>query len=404
MVQTSVSEELAKKVLSRIDKDRVVAFASKLISIPSWTREGQKEAAKYCATYMQRIGMQTELQEITLSKGESTQQAIGRFTGSEQGPSLLLCSHLDTDMPYKPDLWTKQLGQIEEGWIYGVGGQKCGIAAMLEAARAVNRSVKLRGDLIVACVAEEKTGGIGIQRLLEEGMKPDMAIVGEDSDLQLVTVSVAGIFGTIHIDGRPDRPKGAGGINAIKKMLRLVKELKPFQPASPEGWLTFQSHRDLPGYPRFNIISIEAQPPQYPTSCSILFDCRIVPGQSEETVRRDLKVLLDDLRIHDPDLIAQLEIPTPGWLNRQPFETSSKAVIVETVARWHGYIVGTKPHIGAGIRLGFASDANNLKAAGVDCVNYGPGDFQEPVNERKKIEDMMKAAGVYALTATETSG
>lgn len=396
-------EELMKKVLSCIDEDRVVALASKLMSIPSWDLKGQEDVAKYCAAYMEGMDMEVQLQDVMVMKGMSTKQTIGLFTGSEHKPSLMFCSHLDTGIPYKFDSWTKPLGLVKDCWIYGVGGQKCGMAAMLEAARAVSQTVKLKGDLIVACVAEENTGGIGTQHLLKSGLNPNVAVVGEDTDLELTTVSVAGIFGTIRISGRPDKPRGVG-VNPLEKTLKLFQELKPFQSTPRKGWLTFQPHPDLPGYPRFNIVSIQLDPPQRPTSCTILFDCRIVPSQSEETVKRDLKLFLKDLKIRDPDLIVEVKMPAPGFFDRQPFEVSPEVGIVKTVAKWHEYVVGAKPHIGSGVRLGFASDANNLMAAGVECVNYGPGDFQEPINEKKKAEDVVKAAKVYALTATEICG
>ncbi|MEM3693777.1 MAG: M20/M25/M40 family metallo-hydrolase [Candidatus Bathyarchaeia archaeon] len=399
-----ISEELAKKLSSYVDEGRVTALASKLIGTPSWQRSGQEEVAKYCAAYMEGMGMDVQLQEIVDSNGTSVKQAIGCFPGAEGGPSLLLCSHLDTLPPYKPHLWKKKLGDVEDGFIYGVGGQKCGMAAMMEAARAVNKAIKLKGDLVVACLADEMRGGLGIQHLLNGGLKPDAAIVGEDTDLQLVTISVAGIFGKINIDGRPDRPKGLGGIDPLDKMVKLLQELKAFQPMPPDGWLTFLPHKELPGYPRFNIVSILLHPFEYPTSCSLLFDCRIVPGQSEETVRRDLEALLKDIKAHDPNLVTELTIPAPGWFNRLPFEISPHEPIVKTIAKWHEYVVGTKPYIGSGIRLGFASDANNLLAAGVKCVNYGPGDFREPIDERKKVRDMVKAAKVYALAAAEICG
>jgi len=67
-------------------------------------------------------------------------------------------------------------------------------------------------------------------------------------------------------------------------------------------------------------------------------------------------------------------------------------------------VTGSKPLVGAGCRLGFASDANNLLAARVKCVNYGPGDFQEPIDERKRAADVVKATKVYALTGLEICG
>jgi len=352
---------------------------------------------------MEGMGFTVEIQDVSVTGNLKTKQAAGSYNGSRGKPILLFCSHLDTVVPYRLELWKKQFGQIEDKWIYGTGGQKSGLAAMLEAARVVKETIDLKGNLTVACVAEEMTGGLGIERVLESGLRPDFAIVGEDTDLELTTTAVAGIFGTIEIEGKPDKPKGVG-INALKKMLELLGALKTFEPSPQRGWLTFQPHPEMPGFPKFGLVSISTEPVEYPFRCKILFDCRIVPGQNQETIRKDLQAIIQKMKTDEPSLAIDLKIPAPGWHNRVPFVMAKDDIMVNMVAKWHEYIAGKKPFIGAGKRLGFASDANNLVGHGIKCVNYGPGDFEQAIDERKKIDDILTAAKVYALCAAEICG
>jgi len=403
MQSASVSEELAGRIAAAVDRDRVISLASKLLSIKSWEREGESRVADFCAAYMEGLGLSVEVQDVPVTGSLRTRQAVGSLVGSKSGPNLLLCSHLDTVVPYRLELWTKQFGQVEDGWVYGTGGQKCGLAAMLEAVRVVKETVDLKGSITMACEAEEMTGGLGIERILEKGPAPDFAIVGEDSDLELTTTAVAGIFGTIEIEGRPDKPKGVG-INALRKMLELLKNVRAFETTPQGDWMTFQPHPEMPGLPRFGLVSISIDPQEYPFRTKILFDCRIVPGQDQETIRRDLEAVIQRMKASEPGLSVELKIPAPGWYNRVPFVMAKGAPMVNMVASWHERVVGRKPFIGAGKRLGFASDANNLVARGIPCVNYGPGDFEQAIDERKKIEDIVAAAKVYALSAAELCG
>jgi acetylornithine deacetylase len=387
------------KVLESIDKERVVRLASKLIGFHSNTYEGQAEMAEYCVAYMEGMGLEAELQDVPLGNGMKSKQALGRARGSGDGLSLIFCSHIEGGgPPCNPELWTKKEGEVDDGWLYGLGGQKTGMAAMMVAAGAVNKILDLKGDIIVACVVGEQAGGIGIRHMLDQGITADMGVVAEDSDLELVTISVSGIFGRLHVHGTDMWARPDGRIHSIEKMHKIINAIGSFE--TIPSWLTFKPHPDLPGYPLFNILSIQGRG----DSCTAFFDCRIVPGQTEETIRRDLEKLLEKLRAEDPDLKVELEMPPPGCINRLPFEISHEERIVQTVAKWHEYVTKRKPVIGAGCRLGFASDAINLMHEGVKCLNYGPGGHPVPppvADRRYSVEDIFAAAKVYGLTAAD---
>lgn len=403
MPPDSTSDDLAARIVAAVDRDRVTSLASKLMSIKSWDREGESRVADFCAAYMEGMGLSVEIQDVPVTGAIETKQAIGLLKGSTNRPNLLLCAHLDTVVPYGLDLWTKPFGYLEDKFVYGTGGQKCALAAMLEAVRVLKDTVDLRGSITMACEAEEMTGGLGIERILNSKPAPDFAIVGEDSDLELTTTAVAGIFGTIEIEGRPDKPKGVG-INALKKILELLRSVRAFETTPPGDWLTFQPHPEMPGFPRFGLVSISIDPVEYPFRSKILFDCRIVPGQDQETIRKDLEVVIKKMKDSQPGLSVELQIPASGWYNRVPFVMAKDSPMVKLVAKWHEQVVGKQPFIGAGKRLGFASDANNFVARGIPCVNYGPGDFEQAIDERKKNDDIVAAAKVYALSAAELCG
>jgi len=65
-------------------------------------------------------------------------------------------------------------------------------------------------------------------------------------------------------------PKDVGGVSPLEKMFKLIQTLRPFEVVPPDRWLIYEPRSDLPGYPRFDIISIDLEPPQYPIGCNVL--------------------------------------------------------------------------------------------------------------------------------------
>jgi acetylornithine deacetylase/succinyl-diaminopimelate desuccinylase-like protein len=121
---------------------------------------------------------------------------VGIMHGIEEGPTLLLTSHMDTVGTGDLGTWDDSpwSGRIEGGRLHGIGAADCkgGLAAQVFAAGLLKRSLlPLRGNLVVAAtVAEENGISIGMRGLLdytlkEMGLRPDYAVLGEPTDLGL---------------------------------------------------------------------------------------------------------------------------------------------------------------------------------------------------------------------------
>lgn len=138
---------------------------------------------------------------------------VGVLRGIEDGPTLLLSSHLDTVGTGNLATWNESpwSGRIEAGRLHGLGAADCkgGVAAQVFAAGLLKRSLlPLRGNLVVAATVLEENGvSIGTRALVahtlkDMGLSPDFAILGEPTDLGLyyghdgraeIEVSVRGI-------------------------------------------------------------------------------------------------------------------------------------------------------------------------------------------------------------------
>jgi acetylornithine deacetylase/succinyl-diaminopimelate desuccinylase-like protein len=121
---------------------------------------------------------------------------IGVIHGVEDGPTLLLTSHMDTVCTGNLSTWNESptSGRIESGRLHGLGAADCkgGVAAQVFAAGLLKRSLlPLRGNLVVAATVLEENGiSIGTRALVAHtlkdlGLSPDYAVLGEPTDLGL---------------------------------------------------------------------------------------------------------------------------------------------------------------------------------------------------------------------------
>jgi acetylornithine deacetylase len=114
---------------------------------------------------------------------------VGRLPGSGGGPCLMLNGHIDVVPPGDLNAWTNDpySRHVQNGMLYGRGScdMKGGLVAALFAIRALRR-VKLRGDVLLACVAGEEDGGLGSYALLRRGWRADACVIPEPTSLDVV--------------------------------------------------------------------------------------------------------------------------------------------------------------------------------------------------------------------------
>ncbi len=103
--------------------------------------------------------------------------------------------------------------------MYGRGtfDMKGGIAAMMVAATRATAGGRLRGDVLLACVADEEYGSSGTEEVLES-FTADAAVVTEPSHLEVTLAHKGFVWFDVEIEGRAahgSRPEL--GIDAIAK-------------------------------------------------------------------------------------------------------------------------------------------------------------------------------------------
>lgn len=402
-----------REILAQLSAAEPIELTQQLIRIPSFLWH-ESEIGSWIADWMRAHGFEVELQEVPLRNIKNhrsgvTHQAIGTLKGDGTGPSLMLCGHTDTSdwqgRPFREAEWQHDPfgGEIDNGYLYGLGAinMKAGVASILMAAETVRRSGRrLKGDLIVACVVAETGGGVGAVHLVESGLRPDYAIVTEAGNLDVGVISVGYVQGKVRVIG--EFKHRVPYINPIEQITKVIHAFGPsYQPIPQGSWLHFTPHPLLPGYPRMAVRNIE----HFQNTTTLMFDLRIIPGMTEDSVRQDMTALLDRIAAEDPDFKYELIIPQSAQQPNMPARdaTPIETPVVASVIRAHELITGQPANVGAGHRMGATADTCHFKGVGIQCVEYGPGfiPIWPMVDECIEVNQIVTATQVLALTAAE---
>ena len=403
----------AQKILDAIDRDAMLVLAQELIKIPSPKTE-ETAVARYIADILRPHGYEVDLQEVEPGRF----QTVATLRGTGGGKSLMFNGHIDIDplaMGWRRDPWTPQ---IEGDLLYGGGirNMKAGVCSMIEAAEAIRRSgVRLKGDIVVACVVGELQGGVGTTYLCQHGPLTDMAVVPEPFGANNILTVHAGVVELgVHTLGRARHmSRMEEGINAIEKMCKAITAIKGAQ-------LRHTPRPDLPGLPKVNVGNIiggmgrdyDLRGPNFvPDFCTVIVDVRFLPGMTSESVKEDIQHALEQVKREDPDFQYEIELPlSPTYkvftVVMEPFDLPRDEYILETVLRQYRTVTGREPDaVGAVLPGSYAGDDTcHLWKAGVPCLLYGPGGGQESEavpDEYSRISDMEQVARVLALTALD---
>jgi len=412
-----MDQQVAARVLEHVDPPNLVALASDLIRIPSFSPD-ETPAAWFLADYFRSRGYDVMMQEVERGRF----QTIATLPGTGGGTSLMLNGHLDINslrFGTTRDPWTPT---VEGDRLYGHGGEnmKGGVATMITAAEAIRTAgIRLRGDLVIACVVGETQGGEGTHHLVQSGLRTDMAILPEPYGIEhLVTIHGGIMHFAVHAYGI------TGHLSQMEKTVNAVLKMAKIVQALPDVRFTFTPHPELPALPRLNVGSVIGgrgpkyvlhEPPYVPDFCTAIVDVHFVPSQTVDGILVDVRRVLDGLVREDPQIRYEIEIPPPAFfkgrrrLVMNPVDVPQDAWIVQAVARNHRRVMGHPPAtIGAILPMSYsAGDACWLWGAGIPSLYYGPrGGFldQGPDGAYMLISEMVDCAKVLALSALDACG
>ncbi len=310
---------IADAAAAKLVPGETLRLAARMVDIPSPSGR-ERRLAETVAGFMAENGLDGRCQAVD---GELC-NAVGRLPGSGGGAELMLFSPLDTAFAGTPEADGPFLGapmrddqiasaRIDGKVLTGLGAHnpKGHAAAAVMAAICLARAgAPLLGDVVVALggggmptnvpAGDGRAGrrighGAGIAFLLEQGTRPDHAIVAkpgppawEEVGLCWFRVSVRGLLGyagTRHV---------VAHANPILAATRVIEGL--------EAWFVEYSEANASGTlrPQGSIGCIRAgwaeKPTFIPETCEIYLDLRSTPRTGPTEVRRQFAAAIRSIR------------------------------------------------------------------------------------------------------------
>jgi acetylornithine deacetylase len=349
---------------------------------------GEREAAAFVAAWAREAGLEAEALEATAERPS----VVIRARGTGGGRDLLLCGHLDT---VTTEGMANPGPRVEGDRFHGRGAydMKAGVAAALIACRDAAR-LGLRGDVIVAAVADEEHASLGVQEVLET-VRADAAIVTEPTELEVIVAHKGFAWMEVEVAGRAahgSRPHL--GVDAIVKSGPVLTALGALDEA-----LGARTHPLLGrGSVHASTIRGGEELSSYPARCTIGIERRTLPGETAADVAAELEALLDRCRAADPALEARART----LLVREPFAVADDAEIVAAVRAAAAEVLGAPPPVAG---ASYWADAAFIAAAGIPTVMFGPvGEGAHAAEEWVSIASTQQVARTLVAAATRVCG
>ncbi|HZU19974.1 MAG TPA: M20/M25/M40 family metallo-hydrolase [Gaiellaceae bacterium] len=403
----------------QIDRDRLVATASSLVDVHSFTGDEERMARRMVELY-EELGLQVQWQQVE----ENRANALATWRGSGGGKSLMFNGHMDTSYSGR-EPWLRGVpgfqpqAFLRDGRLYGLGisNMKGALACYVEAVRAMQEAgVRLRGDVLIAAVcgeiektqhgdaqgAEYRGYAAGTRYLVSHGGVADMCLLGEPTEGKVVL----GHFGTLWLRVRVHGnfihtafSEGKRGENSILRMHEVTQAILDWIPS----WEEDESNRYRGTSAIVNVGAVSGgfgwRVSRTPRHTDLFLDVRVPPTKPMAVARGEVLEMVRGLAERFPDYGVEGEV----FVTAPGAEIDEGHELVAAIDMSHEEVFGQPA--GRDVTRWF-SDASALTRYGVPTVNYGTstGLMDVELGENLEIDALVKTAQVYALVAQRVCG
>ena len=376
-------------------------FLQRMVRTPSLP--GQEAAmAALVMEEMSRLG----LRDVHIDKVGNVVGKLGR----DEGPILLMSTHLDTAPVSEPAAWEVDPygGVIVGDRLFGLGSDdaKGPIAGLLYGLGLLSQDQdQLPGQIyIVATVQEVPAEGLALQAFCDiSGVQPDWVLIAKPSNMKIIR----GHRGRIEIKlttlGRSSHASmPEQGENALYAAARLIFGIELLEmglmsdPVLGQGTISVTQLQSS-GSVRNAI----------PDRCNMVIDRRITLGETASRVLAELEALIQRENLRAEVKIAQYQQSTytgyrltgkahyPAWLLGM-----EHPLILQAIASLERNL-GRKAEVDI---WRFSSDGvYTMGLAGIPTIGFGPGDAMLSLtpNEFIKLSDLHRSIPLYANLARD---
>lgn len=382
--------------MSAVSTDEVVTLISELVRIDSVTPwlvpggAGEREVVEYFDAWTKDLPVETSIEEIEPGRFNF----VATLRGSGEGPTLCLNAHCDT-VGYAgwPD---RALTPRRDGdRLYGLGAaddKGCCAIALLVLRHLALGATQLRGDLVVACVADEEGISIGTEHFVASH-HADFAVVLEADALPKVVVEHQG-FGWLDVVVTGRAAHGSApeqGVDAIVGLAEVITRMHEFDRTHFAG---VEAPRN--GHTVFHTGTIQGGTDYatYPSQAVLGIEIGTQPGESMADRVREIRSMIDEVATLMPGLHGDVIVK----LEREPFIARGHEPLLECLND------AARVHMGAPLEpvgMNAWTDAALMQDAGIPTVMLGPlgGNFHSP-EEWVSLPDVVATVDLLIGAAT----
>lgn len=383
--------------MSVIEAREVIELISDLIRIDSVTPwlvdggAGESAVVTYFEQWVADLPVEVVVQEIAPGR----QNFVATLRGTGEGPVLCLNAHADT-VGYAG--WPEEalVPRLDGDRLYGLGSSDdkgCCAIALLVLRHFATSGVRLRGDLVVACVADEEGVSIGTEHLVRT-LKADYAMVLEPDALPRVIVEHQG-FGWLDvvINGRAAHGSAPEvGVDAIVGLAHVLTRLQEWDttnfaapPTPRNGKTVFHT----------GVVNGGTDYATYPSQATLGIEIGTQPGETMDDRVREIETMIAEVATIMPGLTGEVRVR----LAREPFLAAGHDPMVASLGRAMRARLSCELE---DVGLNAWTDAALMQSAGIATVVLGPlgGNFHAP-NEWVSIAESVALVGVLQDAITE---
>jgi len=401
----TVLSDAARAVLAHLDTEYLTWVLCRLVGYPSVAppcRLG--EIAAFVAKELRGQGLCTTIAG-DLGDGWERPNVVAVLPGASDAWAIVLSAHTDVVPPYDEAAWQRPpfAAWVEDGVVYGRGSADCkgSLAAMMAATRALARAgIPLARAVALLAWAGDEWHPPGARWFNGETfmaangyLRPAVYLGGEPYDLKICCASRGRLWVQARVAGLASHAASGAGVNAILGACQVIEAVYG---------LPRHTHAVL-GEDTVNVGTIRGgrQTNMVPDECCATFDIRFAPPRSAAEVRAWVEMAVGGAQRAGDGWTCRLVFPE----RREPIVFPSDGLLVPAMQEAARTALGRELPLGGAVSFGDIADWKDLVGIREACL-FGPGETRQAhaINEHVRLDDVMAAARVYALTALLCAG
>jgi len=372
----------------------IVSFLREMIAIPAESLNEGDRCRRVRAEY-ERLGFD----EVRFDRLGNVLARIG------EGPlTILMDGHVDCVGVGDPDAWDHDPfeGKLENGKVWGRGAvDELPAVACMAYGMSIARARGFPEEVTVyltASVMEEDCDGYCLLHLIEnEGIRPDLVVIGEPTDLGIYRGQrgrVEAVISTRGVSSHAAHPEE--GVNALYKLAPVLKDIEALNERLPEDAFLGKG-TVVASYIECDSASLNA----VPAAARLYVDRRLTAGETPEDALAELRTLPG---IGDAT-VELLEYSETSWTGEQARQEkifpawilAENHPLVKGMSDTVAEVTGSAPRIS---RWGFSTNGvATMGRYGIPSAGFAPGmeELAHTTEEWVAVRDLLTATAAYSL-------